>query len=153
MGNAIVSVFGFAPIKSKFTPSFRCSKYKLGNAKQDTKSGKPFMEEKVFYDMLERNKLFFKPKKNASFDKPNYDETLDGVKMLMARLPIDVLADSDKSVIIEMLDKKLFDRAINILSKTAETREFEKYNIKPKIETIIRKITTLINLENAKNES
>ena len=73
--------------------------------------------------------------------------------MLMARLPIDVLADSDKSVIIEMLDKKQFDRAINILSKTAETREFEKYNIKPKIETIIRKITTLINLENAKNES
>ena len=153
MGNAIVSVFGFAPIKSKFTPSFRCSKYKLGNVKQDTKSGKPFMEEKVFYDMLERNKLFFKPKKNVSFDKPNYDETLDGVKMLMARLPIDVLADSDKSVIIEMLDKKQYDRAINILSKTAETREFEKYNIKPKIETIIRKITTLINLENAKNES
>ena len=34
MGNAIISIFGFSPIKSKFTPSFECSTYKLGNAHQ-----------------------------------------------------------------------------------------------------------------------
>ena len=152
MGNAIVSVFGFAPIKSKFTPSFKCSKYVLSNTEQEIRAGKPFMEEKVFYDMLERNKFFFKPKRQEE-NKPSYEETLDTIKMLIARLPIDVLADSDKTIVIELLEKKQFDRSISILTKIATSKEFEKYNLKPKIETITRKITTLINLEKSNNES
>jgi type IV secretion system protein VirD4 len=57
MGNAIISVFGFSPIKSKFTPSFECSKYELGNAYQRLEKPNYFDEQKVYYDMNARNDL------------------------------------------------------------------------------------------------
>ncbi len=151
MGNAIVSVFGFAPIKSKFTPSFKSSKYKLGNAEQESRMGKPFLEEKVFYDMLERNKFYFKTKPKTENDLPSFDDTLDNIRMLLARIPIEVLADSEKSIIDDLIKRKKYQESIEILNKTAENKDFEKFNLKPRIERITKKITTLINLEKSKN--
>lgn len=151
MGNAIVNVFGFAPIKSKFTPSFRCSKYKLGNAEQENRMGKPFLEEKVFYDMLERNKFYFKPKQKTDSDQPNFDETIDNIRMLLARIPVEALADSEKSIIDNLIINKKYQEAIDSLNQTAESKDFEKFNLKPRIERITKKITTLINLEKSNN--
>ena len=60
MGNAIVSIFGYAPIKSKFTPSFKSRFFVLEKTNQLLAEGKYFNEEKVFYNMLKRNEKFNK---------------------------------------------------------------------------------------------
>ena len=57
MGNAIVTVFGYHPIKSKFTPSFKCKYYEMNRIKQELGKGRYFDEEKAFYDMTVRNHL------------------------------------------------------------------------------------------------
>lgn len=57
MGNAIVNVFGFSPIRSKYTPSYQSKHFVLEKTNQLLSEGKYFNEKKVFYDMLERNKL------------------------------------------------------------------------------------------------
>ncbi|MGN0960981.1 MAG: hypothetical protein ACI4PF_02135, partial [Christensenellales bacterium] len=134
-------------------PSFKCSKYKLGNAEQENRIGKPFLEEKVFYDMLERNKLYFKPKQKNENELPNIDDTIDNIRMLLARIPIEALADSEKSVIDDLIKRKKYQNAIEILNKTAESKDFEKFNLKPRIERITKKITILINLEKTNNET
>lgn len=60
MGNAIVSVFGFPPIKSKYTPSYKNKHFVLEKTNQLLSAGKYFNEEKVFYNMLDRNKAITK---------------------------------------------------------------------------------------------
>ncbi len=54
MGNAIVTVFGYHPIKSKFTPSFKSKLYRIERIDQKLKVGRFFDEERAFYDMTRR---------------------------------------------------------------------------------------------------
>lgn len=72
MGNAIVTVFGYHPIKSKFTPSFLCSLYHMERTDQRLFRGRYFDEEKAFYDMsLRKKKTDDKPKKASGGICPN----------------------------------------------------------------------------------
>ena len=72
MGNAIVTVFGYHPIKSKFTPSFLCSLYHMERTEQRLFRGRYFDEEKAFYDMsLRKKKTDDKPKKASGGICPN----------------------------------------------------------------------------------
>lgn len=72
MGNAIVTVFGYHPIKSKFTPSFQCSLYHMERTEQRLFRGRYFDEEKAFYDMsLRKKKTDDKPKKASGGISPN----------------------------------------------------------------------------------
>ena len=66
MGNAIVNVFGFPPVKSKYTPSYKSRYFVLEKTNQLLSEGKYFNEKKVFYDMLERNKLVISKGKEKS---------------------------------------------------------------------------------------
>lgn len=66
MGNAIVTVFGYHPIKSNFTPSFLCSLYHMERTEQRLFRGRYFDEEKAFYDMSIRKKKTDEKSKKAS---------------------------------------------------------------------------------------
>lgn len=57
MGNAIVTVFGYQPIKAKFTPSFQSKFYDLQMSKQELMVGRYFDEAAAFYDMKARNAI------------------------------------------------------------------------------------------------
>lgn len=72
IGNAIVNIFGFPPVKSKFTPSFKTRHFVLEKTNQLLSQGKYFNEEKVFYNMLDRNKKVNEknPKKKGSNLEP-----------------------------------------------------------------------------------
>ena len=72
MGNAIVNIFGFPPVKSKFTRSFKTRHFVLEKTNQLLSQGKYFNEEKVFYNMLDRNKKVNEknPKKKESNLEP-----------------------------------------------------------------------------------
>lgn len=55
MGNAIVTVFGYQPIKAKFTPSYQSHFYDLQMSEQELLTGRYFDEAAAFYDMKARN--------------------------------------------------------------------------------------------------
>lgn len=67
MGNAIVTIFGYQPLKSKFTPSFLCKFYDMTSSEQELMTGRYFDERAAFYDMRLRNHIAFSmPKKAAA---------------------------------------------------------------------------------------
>ena len=55
-GNAIVTVFGYNPIRSKFTPSYKCTAYKLNDKQEEKVYTKLFDERKILYDISLSNK-------------------------------------------------------------------------------------------------
>ena len=57
MGHAIVTVFGYQPICSLFTPCFECKEYDMEQAYQDPCKGRYFDEKKAFYDLRNRNRV------------------------------------------------------------------------------------------------
>ena len=55
MGHAIVTVFGFQPIRSFFTPIYLCKLYSIGNAKIKNHEMHPFNENEIMYNWYKRN--------------------------------------------------------------------------------------------------
>ncbi|MCC8015749.1 MAG: type IV secretory system conjugative DNA transfer family protein [Eubacterium sp.] len=55
-GNSIIVTFGNYPLKTKFTPSYRCPLYKFGEMDNSEKQKNVFFGEDVYYDLGIRNK-------------------------------------------------------------------------------------------------
>lgn len=116
MGNAIVSVFGFSPIKSKFTPSYSCRHFVLEKTNQLLSAGKYFNEERVFYNMLDRNNIVLSTKNNNKKDEITpFIETLT---TQIDRLDFDSLGSYDLKVeLYDAIDNGNLDEIIELLSK------------------------------------
>jgi type IV secretion system protein VirD4 len=56
-GNAIIVTFGNFPLMTKYTPSYLCPFYQMGEMDLTDVRSNVFMAEKVFYDINERNRL------------------------------------------------------------------------------------------------
>ena len=54
-GNAIIVTFGNYPLKTKFTPSYKCPLYKFGFMDLSDVRANAFFGNEVFYDLDERN--------------------------------------------------------------------------------------------------
>ncbi len=54
-GNAIIVTFGNYPLKTKFTPSYKCDLYKMGTMDLTEARSNAFFPDEVFYDIVERN--------------------------------------------------------------------------------------------------
>jgi len=54
-GNAIIVTFGNHPLKTKFTPSYKCPLYKMGTMDLTEVRMNAFFGDDVFYDLGERN--------------------------------------------------------------------------------------------------
>ncbi len=54
-GNAIIVTFGNYPLKTKFTPSYKCDLYKMGTMDLTEARSNAFFPDEVFYDIAERN--------------------------------------------------------------------------------------------------
>ena len=54
-GNAIIVTFGNYPLKTKFTPSYKCPLYKMGSMDLTDVRMNAFFGDEVFYDLAERN--------------------------------------------------------------------------------------------------
>ncbi len=55
-GNAIIVTFGNYPLKTKYTPSYKCNFYKFGKMDTEALRSHVFRADAVFYDIRERNK-------------------------------------------------------------------------------------------------
>lgn len=54
-GNAIIVTFGNYPLKTKFTPSYKCDLYKFGTMDLSEVRSNAFFPDEVYYDLSERN--------------------------------------------------------------------------------------------------
>ena len=119
MGNAIVNIFGFPPVKSKFTPSFKTRHFVLEKTNQLLSQGKYFNEEKVFYNMLERNEKVNdkKPKKKETDIEP-YESTF---KILVEKFDFESLGLFDlKLEILQALEEKKDKKLVELTAKLEE---------------------------------
>lgn len=56
-GNAIIVTFGNHPLKTKFTPSYKCPLYEMGTMDLTAVRSNAFFGEEVFYNLDDRNYL------------------------------------------------------------------------------------------------
>jgi len=60
-GNAIIVTFGNYPLKTKFTPSYRCDLYEFGTMDLSEVRSNAFFPDEVYYDLTERNEKVLGP--------------------------------------------------------------------------------------------
>jgi type IV secretion system protein VirD4 len=59
-GNAIIVTFGNYPLKTKFTPSYKCPLYKFAQMDLTDVRSNVFYSEEVYYDLNRRNNMILK---------------------------------------------------------------------------------------------
>ena len=56
-GNAIIVTFGNYPLKTKYTPSYKCPYYQMGTMDMEELRSHMFKADEVYYDLEERNNI------------------------------------------------------------------------------------------------
>lgn len=145
MGNAIVSIFGYAPIRSKFVPSFKSKYFVLEKTNQLLSAGKYFNEEKVFYDMLKRNEQF--KRKVVKVIPKEIDEFIKRIEIEIDKgIDFEIMPDDDYKIkMLEKLNTKDYAGLKDMcdeLQYQAEKNKIENVNsyieLKNTVEQLIR---------------
>jgi type IV secretion system protein VirD4 len=130
MGNAIVTCFGFNPIRSKFTPSFRCHSLKTEKTMQKPREGAYFDAENIYYDIKERNNKKSQPSKAEGFGIGNTPvpvregelDLLIGHYKNLAALSAEGLLDDAESIRLQsLLDGRRYMDAVKMLDEAHKT--------------------------------
>lgn len=122
MGNAIVNVFGFSPIKSKYTPSFQCKHFVLEKTNQLLSEGRFFSEEEVFYNMIERNKILFSG--NEENKKEGLEQLAQNLSIYVDKLDFESIAAYDiKLGLLDAIKQLNLNNIVDLLYKLAERAE------------------------------
>ena len=144
MGNTIVTIFGYYPIRSRFTPSFRCSFYEIEKKEQKMMAGRFFDEAKAFYDMKKRNNLFNTTTKRPSIGGGIQPQTerrkikliLEQIKSLMTEGLHDLIPPEEEEDLIKLVDSLELDRAVTgikramlVAKKSRRTKQYDILNI------------------------
>ena len=109
MGNAIVNVFGFSPIKSKFTPSYQNKHFVLEKTNQLLSEGKYFNEKKVYFDMVGRNKIIAM-KGQPDNETDQIEPFMETLKIQMEKLNFGLIGRQDlKNEISKAINNKDYD--------------------------------------------
>lgn len=148
MGNCIVNVFGFSPLKSKFTPSFACGKYNLGKATQRLENGRFFSEEKAFYNMLERNEIIC-PKQPRPQRRPmavNVNRYITTAKAKIERLDVEIFRGEEQIEICKDIDKNDFRSAQKKLIEIKERNSSIDETTKNRIQEIYEELENIVRL-------
>lgn len=121
-GQAIVTVFGYQPIRSFFTPSFLCHSLKLEKTTQRLFTGRYFDEMKTFYDMKVRNKTVAPPRaiprRPGQFPNRQMDNTSTDRLKEQAERAVGELLDADEKIrLLTLLDKNSYLKAIQLIDE------------------------------------
>ena len=119
MGNAIVNIFGFPPVKSKFTPSFKIRHFVLEKTNQLLSQGKYFNEEKIFYNMLDRNKKV--NEKNPKKKESNLEPFIHTLNIQVEKFDFESLGLFDlKLEIKDALEERKYIKLIELTARLEE---------------------------------
>ena len=127
MGNTIVTVFGYQPIRSKFTPSFAIKAFNLEKTEQRLSVGRYFDEEKIFYDMKKRNSIVIPPRRPVGGRRNNeaalqhqITTAIDKIKSEADRLiTAEILEESRQIELMQLIDRHCFKQAQSIVEEAA----------------------------------
>ena len=129
MGNAIVNIFGFPPVRSKFTPSFKTRHFVLEKTNQLLSQGKYFNEEKIFYNMLDRNKKV--NEKNPKKKESNLEPFIHTLNIQVEKFDFESLGLFDlKLEIKDALEERKYIKLIEltaILEEVAKSQNADNY--------------------------
>lgn len=144
MGNMIVTVFGYLPVKSYITPSYASALYDLTPSKQKQLSGRYFDEANAFYDMRKRNAIYCtSPKKNASVREQIAEKRR--VKLMIERIreqvgkELTALSETERNRLDEYLQDLNLDGVLNILTE-AMNRTNENVQERKTIADVIERL-------------
>ena len=70
-GNAIVVTFGNNPIKTKFTPSYKCPLYEFAQMDMTETQSHAFFGDEVYYDLEERNAIVLSDEESEEEEETN----------------------------------------------------------------------------------
>ena len=147
MGNAIVSIFGYAPIRSKFVPSFKSKYFVLEKTNQLLSAGKYFNEEKVFYDMLKRNEQF--KRKVVKIIPKEIDEFIKRIEIEIDKgIDFEIMPDDDYKIkMLEKLNTKDYVGLKDMcdeLQYQAEKKKIENVNIYIELKNTVEQLIRLV---------
>ena len=147
MGNAIVSIFGYAPIRSKFVPSFKSKYFVLEKTNQLLSAGKYFNEEKVFYDMLKRNEQF--KRKVVKVTEKEIDEFIKRIEIEIDKgIDFEIMPDDDYKIkMLEKLNTKDYVGLKDMcdeLQYQAEKKKIENVNIYIELKNTVEQLIRLV---------
>lgn len=125
MGNAVITVFGYQPIRAKFTPSYAATAYKLEKTEQRLNAGRYFDEEKVFYDMKKRNGTVLPSRRPPTGRRASEAVIQQQISALIERAKADIdrlisceiLEDTRQIELMQLIDKHCFKQAQSIVEE------------------------------------
>ena len=132
MGNAIVTVFGYQPIRARFTPSYASHFYKMKMTKQELPVGRYFDEAAAFYDMKKRNAILLEMKRrkqsggNGGSTRENIAERrrmmnmLDKLQKYVTQCVRGIVSEQEMADIFLMIQTNEYDDAIMKMEELKE---------------------------------
>lgn len=153
MGHAIVTIFGFHPIRSTFTPIFMCNEYKIEKTLDSKFKGRFFDESKAFYDIKKRNEELssVEPKMDLRRESLKNELILRQIIEIAFKGVSGILSVKDTELLKRSIKKLDFNTSLNLLNKAYEvalkTNNLEKIEY---IENAEKRLKDLIRLEERK---
>ena len=121
MGNSIISIFKFPPLRSKFTPSFKVKKFNLEKTTQLLSNGKYFNEKKVFYNLLDRNDLVISKEKKKESREDTAKEIMTSLEIQLEKFDYTELNLPDiKLYLLNSMRERDFTNFFRLLSTLEE---------------------------------
>ena len=136
MGNAIVTVFGYEPLKTKFTPSYECPFLDCKLQEDIEKEGRFFEEDKTYYEMKNRasNAAFYGrelEKERDTMLNPKRTNSINNLEEIL-NLVDNLLEEDELNELIYYLSSKQKSKAHKLMSlakKRAEKLGLEERQI------------------------
>ena len=133
MGNAIVTVFGYQPLKARFTPSYKSRFYYLQMSEQELLEGRYFDEAAAFYDMKARNAKIFATRRNGGTsggngggikeqiaEKRRKAAMVEKAQKIAAKALYGFVSEQESSDMFLVIQSGDYDRAIKLLQEIKE---------------------------------
>ena len=133
MGNAIVTIFGYYPIRSKFTPSYASKFFENSKTEQKIRTGRYFDEKAAFYDVRKRNEIMMNKQsgkrgtdgkvtvRERVAEKRRAQIILEKIQKIAADSVGTILDEQEKGVLFSYIQTMQFDLAIKELEKAIDT--------------------------------
>ena len=145
MGNAIVTVFGYNPIRSKYTPSFLVPMLDLKESEIKGVQSRYFDEASIFYDMKIRNE-HYEARANAKMIKGHIlsefkerEQDMNAASLIQQadKAVVELLSVKEREKLGGYIAKKLIVRAIELLEHaTKKARSLGKDNLIVEIDRV-----------------
>lgn len=163
MGHAIVTVFGYQPIRSEFTPSYAATAYTLEKTVQRLGVGRYFDEEKIFYDMKKRNETVAPRRRPAGGKRAteiNMQRQISAATEMLKgeaeRLITNEILSEEKQIeLLQAIDRHCFRQAQTIVEEAARHAAAQNFeHIVSDLDTLSKKlfeISRIVGDEQIKN--